>query len=66
MRRWTRHIAPLALGLTLALGTAPRPVLAQEEQAEEGKSEGRPWDGYIATALFAGLALFLVGKSARR
>lgn len=66
MRRWSR-LAVLALGLTVAMPAAPLPVLAQEEPAAGGEeSEGRPWDGYIATGLFAGLALFLVGKSARR
>jgi hypothetical protein len=50
-------------------------VLAQEAekgffdvpQSEESASEkGRPLDGYIATAVFVALALFLIGKSARR
>lgn len=65
MRRWSR-LAVLALGLTVAIPASPLPVRAQEEAAGEEKSEGRPWDGYIATALFMGLALFLIGKSARR
>ncbi|MDR3636865.1 MAG: hypothetical protein P4L84_23875 [Isosphaeraceae bacterium] len=66
MRRSIRRFAIMATALTLALGTVDRPALAQEEAAGEEKSEGRPWDGYFATGLFAGLALFLVGKSARR
>ena len=30
-----------------------------------GESKGRPLDGYIATSLLCGLALFIVGKTAR-
>lgn len=68
MRRWTRCLATLALGMSLTLGTPAGRAFAQqpEEPAAEGGESGRPWDGYIATALFAGLALFLIGKSARR
>jgi hypothetical protein len=68
MTRWTRQLASLSLGLALALAAAPSPARAQPPQEEpaEGASEGRPWDGYIAVGLIAGLALFLVGKSARR
>jgi hypothetical protein len=40
-------------------------VRAQNEDAEGG-SKGRPLDGYIATCLLCGLALFIVGKTARR
>jgi hypothetical protein len=44
------------------------PVRAQEEAAgaAEGESKGRPLDGYLATMTLCGLALFIVGKSARR
>jgi hypothetical protein len=31
-----------------------------------GGDKGRPLDGYIATAALCGLALFIVGKTARR
>ena len=65
MRRWSR-LAVLALGVTLAMPAAPRPAFAQEEQPAEEGEKGRPWDGYIATGMFVGLALFLIGKSARR
>jgi hypothetical protein len=68
MKHWTRRIAALAVGLSLALGSAPRAVAQEDPNAApaEGEGSGRPWDGYIATALFAFLAMFLVGKSARR
>ncbi len=68
MKRWTRRLAPFALGLTLTMGTIPHPVLAQEDPnaTGEGKSEGRPWDGYVATGALVFLAMFLVAKSARR
>lgn len=66
MRRWSRRLATLAVGLTLAIPATPRPASAQEDPQAAEASEGRPWDGYIATGLIAGLALFLIGKSARR
>ncbi len=66
MTRWTRWLAPIALACTLTLGTLPAPVLAQVEPAGASKSEGRPFDGYFATGCLAGLALYIVGKSARR
>jgi hypothetical protein len=64
---WTRLFAPLALATTLTLATAPTSALAQEPPPAEGEaSEGRPLDGYFATACLVGLALFLVAKTARR
>jgi hypothetical protein len=33
---------------------------------EGGGEKGRPLDGYIATGVLCGLALFIVAKSARR
>ncbi len=66
MTRWTRRLAPIALAFTLTLGALPAPAPAQEEPVGEPKSAGRPFDGYFATACLAGLALFIVGKSARR
>jgi len=50
----------LALGLIFCPG-----VRAQDEEAG-GESKGRPLDGYIATGMLCGLALFIVGKTARR
>lgn len=65
----TRLLAPLALAATLGLGILPAAAPAQEPEPEagaEGESKGRPLDGYFAAGAIAGLALFLVGKSARR
>ena len=65
-RRFRRAGAGLlALGLLVA---APCPrVHAQEEPvAEDGESKGRPLDGYFGTGILAFVALFLIGKSARR
>jgi hypothetical protein len=61
---WTPWLAPglLALGLIFC-----PPVRAQDEEGGGGgESKGRPLDGYIATGMLCGLALFVVGKSARR
>jgi len=73
-RRWTRRIAPvlLVLGLTLSPIISP-PARAQgpnetapAEDETVGKGTGRVWDGYFGTAVLVFLALFIVGKSARR
>jgi hypothetical protein len=71
--RWRARCAPLLLTMTLALGMnvglTPKPALAQNEPAPaegEGDKSGRPLDGYLATGCLVGLALFLVGKTARR
>lgn len=54
--------AVLALGLI-----ACPPARAQDEPAADGdSSKGRPLDGYIATGCLAGLALYIIAKSARR
>jgi len=68
-KRWKRWIAPVLLGLGLSLNPAiSPPARAQEEvpNAEEGAGSGRPLDGYLATITLMLLALFVVGKSARR
>ena len=74
LRRWIRRLAPvfLAAGLLLAPATM-HSVRAQVPDpsdtgppGEEGKGSGRPLDGYLATITLMLLALFLVGKSARR
>jgi hypothetical protein len=65
--RWTRTLT-LSIALTLPISSgilAPTPAFAQEAIPDESES-GRPLDGYLLTLLFAGLALFVVGKSARR
>ncbi len=73
LRRWSRrHAAPLlaaALTLAVAQGLTPSGARAQNEPPPAGaeeESKGRSGDGYIATGCLAGLALFLVAKSARR
>lgn len=63
-RQWTARLAPALLAVGLVLAACPTPVRAQEEPA--GESTGRPLDGYFGTATLAGLALFIIGKSARR
>ena len=53
-------LAPDVTGPTAAFAQAP----AAEGSGEA--SEGRPFDGYFATGCLAGLAIFVVCKSARR
>lgn len=51
----------------MALGLIFCPaVRAQDEEPGGGESKGRPLEGYIATSLLCGLALFVVAKTARR
>jgi hypothetical protein len=67
--RCKRWIAPVLLGLGLSLTpTFAPPVRAQapEEAADPNGEKGRPLDGYLGTLVLVLLALFLVGKSARR
>jgi hypothetical protein len=70
-RRFFRSLClPLALALPLAMCFPPSTARAQEPAPAEGEaggeSSGRPLDGYLATLCIAVLALFIVGKSARR
>jgi hypothetical protein len=65
--RFKRWIAPVLLGLGLSMTPAfSPPACAQEETADPNAEKGRPLDGYLATITLMLLALFLVGKSARR
>lgn len=72
MTRLTRLFAPLFLAITLMVTIAPSDAFAQansdgfDNNGQEVKSEGRVWDGYFLTAIFAFGAFFLIGKSARR
>jgi len=51
----------------VALGLISCPAArAQDEEPAGGESKGRPLDGYIATGMLCGLALFVVAKTARR
>jgi hypothetical protein len=63
-RRFARFGAGL-LALSLAASACP-PARAQEEPPAEGESTGRPLDGYFGAGILAFVALFLIGKSARR
>jgi hypothetical protein len=63
-----RLVVALAFCMPLVLA---RPAHAQAPgepgaPAPEGEASGRPLDGYIGTTVLALLALFIVGKSARR
>jgi hypothetical protein len=65
--RRKRLIAPILLGLGLTMTPAfTTPARAQEEATDPNAEKGRPLDGYLATITLVLLALFLVGKSARR
>jgi hypothetical protein len=68
--RWKRWIAPVLLGLGLSLTPAfNSPARAQapgDVPDASGGEKGRPLDGYLGTATLILLALFIVGKSARR
>ena len=65
--RWKHWFAPVVLGLGLCVAPAfSPPARAQEETPDASAEKGRPFDGYIATTTLLLLALFIVGKSARR
>ncbi len=67
LARFTRRIAPMLLAFGLALSpTMTTTARAQEEAPGAEKSEGRPLDGVLGTICLVLLALFVVGKSARR
>jgi hypothetical protein len=56
----------LAPGL-LALGLIFCPAARAQDEEGGGESKvGRPLDGYIATGMLCGLALYIIGKTARR
>jgi hypothetical protein len=56
----------LALATTLGLGLPSASAQGPAPERGGAASEGRPLDGYVATAVLGALALFLVTKSARR
>jgi len=58
---WVSWLAPGLVAMSLIFFCP-----AARAQDEEGESKGRPLDGYIATSLLCGLALFIVAKTARR
>ena len=73
LKRWRRRFAVAILGVGLAMAPAfSPPANAQGPndptpgEAPTGEGSGRPLDGYLGTAVLVLLALFIVGKSARR
>ncbi len=60
---WSRWLAFGVLVLGLIGAPAAR---AQNEEEAPAESKGRPYDGYIATGMLCFLALFIIGKTARR
>jgi hypothetical protein len=66
MNRVIRLFAVGALATILYVGAGATSAWAQDESPAPGAGSGRPWDGYFATGALAFLALFVVGKSARR
>jgi hypothetical protein len=67
---WARPFAPLLLASSLLFcPLVHREAHAQADASDEmatSASKGRPLDGYLATTCLVLLALFIVGKSARR
>ncbi len=71
LKVWARATAPLVLATTLIVcSPVHREAMAQPsvpgEETPGEESKGRPLDGYLATITLMLLALFIVGKSARR
>jgi hypothetical protein len=77
MNRYLHGGAALLARLVVMLVLSLTPILSESARAQapgdpaaatpaEGESSGRPLDGYLGTAVLAFLALFIVGKSARR
>jgi hypothetical protein len=64
-KRMRRAAAVVVLGLGLVV--APAVARAQDTpEPEAGAGSGRVFDGYAGTSVLVFLALFIVGKSARR
>lgn len=67
MTHLPRTLAAIALAAVFTLAIPPAPAAAQEPApAAPGEGSGRSLDGYFGTGILAFLALFIVGKSARR
>lgn len=67
--RARRLASLLAIAFGLTVGLTATPSFAQDEPPPvegEGDKSGRPFDGYMATGCLVGLAMFIVGKTARR
>jgi hypothetical protein len=60
------RLAPALLALGLILSPAAARAQNEPEGAAGASEKGRPLDGYLATLCLCGLALFIVGKTARR
>jgi hypothetical protein len=72
MMKWFRDLV-LGFGLLLLPAAAPSTAFAYQAEAPaqggQGEGEGEGWGpvpGYIATGMFAFLAMFILCKSARR
>jgi hypothetical protein len=71
-RRLFGRFAPIFVAVGLLLGPATtdsvhaQPDPTATTAGEEGGGSGRPLDGYLATITLMLIALFVVGKSARR
>jgi hypothetical protein len=66
-RTLTRWLTPLALASALVVALPSTRARAEPVgEGEVAKEEGRSFDGYMATFVLAGLALFVFAKSARR
>ncbi len=70
-RRWLRSLSvPLIVGCLIASPVTSSSVRAQAPgeaaQGEDDESKGRPLDGYLLMVMLATMALFVVGKTARR
>lgn len=64
--RWLKTV-PLVLALALTLTASPVRAQAPAPPPEPGSEEsGRPLDGYLATAALIGIAMFSIGRTARR
>jgi len=65
-RTLTRWLTPLALATALVVALPMAPARAQAEGEVSKEEAGRSFDGYMATFVLAGIALFAFAKSARR
>ncbi len=72
LKRWKRRLAVAVLGLGIAVAPAFSPIAGAQDPNDPnaapapGEGSGRSLDGYLGTLVLVLLALFIVGKSARR